>query len=181
MNYPGYQPLFSYFNTSAGINPIVNKLPPNIQSKWPDRAMAYKSRNAAVHPPFSEFCVFVRQMSTRFNDPSFLVDTDVPQSTPTTGGGGKSVSHGRKQYQSQSVSAMKTTINSSSTKLTCPMHKGADHLSDCRTLRKMSLWDRKRILRDANVCFKCCDSSSHVAFAWRIWSVPGMLWYSFLT
>ena len=155
MSYPGYQPLFSYFNT-------VNKLPPNIQSNWMDRAMAYKSRNAAVHPTFSEFCVFVRQMSTRFNDPSFLVEPDVPQSTPTTGGGGKSVSHGRKQYQSQSVSAMKTSINSSSTKLMCPMHKGADHLlSDCRTLRKMSLWDRKRILRDANVCFKCCDSSSH--------------------
>ena len=160
-NYPGYQPLFSYFNTSAGINPIVYKLPPNIQSKWMDKAMAYKSHNAAVHPPFSEFCVFVRQISMRFNDPGLLVEPDVPQSTPTIGGGGKSVSHGPKQYQSQSVSAIKTCINSSSTKLMCPMHKGADHLlSDCRTLRKMSLWDCKRILRDANVCFKCCNSSS---------------------
>ena len=50
MNNPSYLPLFSYFNSSAGVNPIVSKLPGMIQAKWADRVVKYKSRNRISYP-----------------------------------------------------------------------------------------------------------------------------------
>jgi hypothetical protein len=34
---------------------------------------------------------------------------------------------------------------------------------DCRGLRKRSLQDRQKFLRENRICFKCCESKEHIA------------------
>jgi hypothetical protein len=41
---PQYTVLLSYFNSSSGVLPIINKLPYNIQEKWTMRAANYKKQ-----------------------------------------------------------------------------------------------------------------------------------------
>ena len=47
-----YSKLLSYFDTSAGVNPIVCKLPGNLQEKWMSHAMKYKQNYGVSYPPF---------------------------------------------------------------------------------------------------------------------------------
>ena len=50
-----YASLLSYYDTSSGIKPIVNKLPAQLQEKWTSRAISYKKKYGVPFPPFSMF------------------------------------------------------------------------------------------------------------------------------
>ena len=45
--------LFAYFDSSSGINPIVEKLPYGLQEKWITRASRYKSKYEVAFSPFT--------------------------------------------------------------------------------------------------------------------------------
>lgn len=66
---PNYSALLSYFDSSSRINPIVNKVPFNIQEKWTMRASNYKTKKSVPYPPFSYFVEFLQEMSKIRNDP----------------------------------------------------------------------------------------------------------------
>lgn len=68
---PQYTVLLSYFNSSSGVLPIINKLPYNIQEKWTMRAANYKKQHSVSFPPFSLVLNFVKEISKIRNDPSF--------------------------------------------------------------------------------------------------------------
>nr|XP_034305596.1 uncharacterized protein LOC117682359 [Crassostrea gigas] len=68
-----YSQLLSYFDTSSGINPIVNKLPYGLQEKWTTRASTYKKQYKVPFPPLSVFIDFIRDMSEVKNDPAFVL------------------------------------------------------------------------------------------------------------
>ena len=106
-----------------------------------------------------QFCSFVREMSMRYNDPSFLKQPNaVGCPTSAASDASKYSTYSHRQSQTQMVSAKKTLINPSGDKAASPIHKDTNHtLTDCRTFRKLSLWDRKRVLKQAHMCFKCCD------------------------
>ena len=68
---PMYQPLLAYFDSSVGVNPIIDKLPNGLKEKWISRASRYKETNGQCFPPFQFFVSFVKEMSRVKNDPSF--------------------------------------------------------------------------------------------------------------
>jgi hypothetical protein len=68
---PQYTVLLSYFNSSLGVLPIINKLPYNIQKKWTMRAANYKKQHSVPFPPFSLVLNFVKEISKIRNDPSY--------------------------------------------------------------------------------------------------------------
>lgn len=70
-----YTKLFAYYISSVGINPIIKKLPINIQEKWTNEANKYKQKHSVVYPPFSVFAMFVNNIAKIRNDPSFIYDT----------------------------------------------------------------------------------------------------------
>ncbi|XP_060565904.1 uncharacterized protein LOC132724935 [Ruditapes philippinarum] len=74
MDDPMYKDLLSYYNTSLGIIPIVNKLPHNLQEKWTSHAAKYKKDNCVQYPPFSYFTNFIREISKIRNDPGFMYE-----------------------------------------------------------------------------------------------------------
>jgi hypothetical protein len=45
---PQYTVLLSYFNSSSGVLPIINKLPYNIQEKWTMRAANLSSKRSQI-------------------------------------------------------------------------------------------------------------------------------------
>ena len=151
---PMYMPLSSYFNTSVGISPIVAKLPQIFQNQWTMCASKYKRNRGVAYPPFSEFCMFITEISSTYNDPSFNY---VETSQETKSGFRKG----------EFVYVRKTNVNTHSSDgnmSICPVHKTSDHtLKDCRAFRKKSLPDRRQILKENRICFKCCASKSHVA------------------
>lgn len=79
---PNYSALLSYFDSSSGINPIVNKLPFNIQEKWTMRASNYKTKKSVPYPPFSYFVEFLQEMSKIRNDPGFQYEASLSAHTP---------------------------------------------------------------------------------------------------
>ena len=50
---PQYSVLFGYFDSFTGINPIVSKLPWNLQKKWVAEASRFKRHQGNNYPPFS--------------------------------------------------------------------------------------------------------------------------------
>ncbi|XP_033761542.1 uncharacterized protein LOC117343309 [Pecten maximus] len=144
-----YASLLSYFDSSTGVNPVVSKLPGHLQTKWTERATRYKITHKVSYPPLSHFVSFISDMATMLNDPSFKYESqDTKPPKPN-------------------VQIRKTTLqvppSSSQEHKGCPIHKYASHkLSECKLFKQRSLDERKNILRDNRMCFKCCEDS-HIA------------------
>lgn len=45
----------------------------------------------------------------------------------------------------------------------CPLHKMPHPLLECRAFRTKTIKDRKAFLKENNICYKCCSSSTHFA------------------
>lgn len=44
----------------------------------------------------------------------------------------------------------------------CPIHNTNHTQNECRGFRMESLTEQKNILRAHNLCFRCCESDSHI-------------------
>ncbi|XP_061169198.1 uncharacterized protein LOC133178524 [Saccostrea echinata] len=147
-----YAKLFSYYDSSGGINPIVRKLPPSIQEKWTNEANKYKQKNSVIYPPFSVFSAFVNNIAKIRNDPSFIYETT---ESAQQSDGCKHVR--RTSYIKTQVSSRKTDVTTES----CPVH-GTNHtLNACRQFRIRPLQERKDFIRENGFCFKCCGPKKH--------------------
>lgn len=51
--------LFSYFDTSVGVKPIVQKLTFSLQSRWVTKASIYKQLHGVSYPDFQFSVIFV--------------------------------------------------------------------------------------------------------------------------
>ncbi|XP_063404523.1 uncharacterized protein LOC134687988 [Mytilus trossulus] len=159
-----YAQLLSYFDTSLGVNTVITKLPYGIQNKWIDRAMRYKQNHNVLYPPFPFFVSFIREMCKQFNDPGFAFKEDTkPQQTK---------SYPNNNRYNNKVTARKTDVSQEkqfkttgpTDKLTeCPIHHSKHSLNNCRGFRQKSINDRRKILRENNICYKCCESTTHIS------------------
>ena len=137
----------SYFDSFAGRNPIVGKLPTGLQGKWITHAciVNYNQRNGTYFPPFTEFTQFVRQQSRlRNNDPCFKYDTCAS-----------------KREHPNSSAGLKWATRSplTTTKVTCPigLDKARHSLSECKAFRAKPTGERRQILKKNVGCFRCCQ------------------------
>ena len=44
---------------------------------------------------------------------------------------------------------------------TCVLHGAKHGLNDCKAFQKLTLSERKKLLKDYKMCFRCCESSQH--------------------
>ena len=156
-----YRPLLSYFNTSSGINPIVTKLPYQLLEKWTNRAVNYKKNHDVSFPPFPVFAEYIREMSQIKNDPGFHYKTTFKQET-------RERPAFRPPGARDVVSARKTELApdlDAGPDKRCPLHKTGHSLNKCKGFKSKSLEERKRFLKEKNICFRCCISDKHMARA----------------
>ncbi|KAK3084088.1 hypothetical protein FSP39_007909 [Pinctada imbricata] len=159
---PKYTALFAYYDTSGGVNPIISKLPTNLQNKWIERASKYKRDKGVLFPPFSYFVSFIREITSTLNDPSFSLDVQGSwQRSPPV----------PQQNTGRHVISRKTQLQPENQELQPPAHREvpcllhphceSHKLEDCKAFRKMSIDERKLFLTQNRLCFRCC-SPDHV-------------------
>lgn len=156
MRYPSYVTVFAYYNSSSGANPLVAKLPTNLQERWTTGATKYKSANNVPYPPFSVFFFkYIHNTAKVRNDPSFVYEK-VNES--------ESAHHrNRPTTRPLQVSARKTEMEThpsyySSPRMpdSCPVHGTNHSLNMCRSFRAKPITERKEFLKKNELCFYCC-------------------------
>ncbi|XP_067282638.1 uncharacterized protein [Pseudorasbora parva] len=167
----GDLPGLTYLDTARGVNPIVQKLPFGLQEKWMMQGSHYKYTYGVSFPPFSFFVEFVCAEARARNDPSFNFPS-------------LSISPGERNRYSEShthvhkpVLVHKTDVMPSfnlshernlqratnETDKQCPIHRKPHPLKKCRSFREKPLEERKRIVKELSICFRCCSSNKHMA------------------
>ncbi|XP_039885710.1 uncharacterized protein LOC120732292 [Simochromis diagramma] len=166
----GHLPGLSHLDTAHGVNPILEKLPYNLQEKWVAAASRFKRENAVSYPPFSFFVKLVNEEAKIRNDPSFSCVTSANANNP------RIETMTQQKYRSH-VSAKRTEIasnlaaspnvptgkNNLDPDKQCPLHCKPHPLRKCRLFKSKTLEERKAYLKDNNICFKCCSSVQHMA------------------
>ncbi|XP_052069035.1 uncharacterized protein LOC127708232 [Mytilus californianus] len=150
--------LLAYFDSSSGINPIVEKLPYGLQEKWITRATRYKSKYEVAFPPFTEFSAFIREISKTKNDPGFIFGS---KATPNTKGAAPRFTSHPKTKVGAHKTAVEQQSRDASKQGLCILHNTKHSLNECRAFRAKSIEERKGLLKQNNVCYKCCDSTTH--------------------
>ncbi|XP_054867909.1 uncharacterized protein LOC129347292 [Amphiprion ocellaris] len=161
----GYLKGLSYLDTARGIGPIIEKLPYGIQDKWLTVGSRYKEEYKGQFPPFDYFTSFICNEACRRNDPSFLFSRSHERQHEAL-----SRSFGNK------ISVHKTEVSTGANQPTnpqvmhlkgleknCLIHNKAHPLRKCRAFRAKSIEERKTILKQSGICFKCCAATSHLA------------------
>ncbi|XP_063762763.1 uncharacterized protein LOC134880024 [Eleginops maclovinus] len=165
----GFLPGLAYLDTARGIHPILEKLPFNLQEKWMVQGTRYKERHHTIFPPFSVFADFIRAEAKMRNDPSFAAaaPSNTPSNTPP-----KWEKFPTKSAKTP-IAVHKTEVDnpakgdetkgSDNPKKECPIHKKPHPLPKCRAFRAKLLDERKALLKENGICFRCCSSTSHQA------------------
>ena len=145
---PEYSSLLAYFDTSVGVNPTISKLPQGLQTKWRDRAISYKRAHGVMFPPFTFFCDFISDMATTMNDPGFAFEYDSMSAS----------TYRRDERPTKTkLTVQKTSISQQNhDKVRCIIHKSDHSLNDCRAFRHMAISERRNMLKQHGICFKCC-------------------------
>ncbi|XP_056022091.1 uncharacterized protein LOC125651089 [Ostrea edulis] len=156
---PTYAILVSYFDSSSGVIPIINKLPHGLQEKWVSQTARYKKQFDVPFPPFGFLFNFIRELSTMKNDLALQYECSESSSTSkkrqqeSKGTTGSPSVHSRKTELAGEGEENKTNTNSR-----CPIQKADHTLHAYRAFRAKPLQERKDILREHGFCYKCCMS-----------------------
>lgn len=151
-----YEPLLAYYDASVGVNPIVMKLPYNLQEKWTNTAVKYTNEHNAVYPPFHVFVRFVQEQSRIKNNPSFMYNSSLTSTNKITS------PRNTTSNKAERVLTRKTSVSetlSSDIENLCPIHRSNHSLEHCRAFRAKPLDQKRKILKDNNMCFKCLSKT----------------------
>ncbi len=167
----GHLPGLAYLDTARGVKPIIEKLPYGLQEKWIAQGSKYKEDYHVSFPPFSFFTRFIVSQAKIKNDPSFTFSISNSQTSA------KAEMSAAKYSNRSSVSVRKTDVStvhrvfqrkSPEKQLIepdsqCPIHNKPHPLSKCREFRSRHIDDRKRYLKENDICFRCCLTTQHYA------------------
>ncbi|KAL7853440.1 hypothetical protein AOLI_G00202840 [Acnodon oligacanthus] len=132
----------------------------------------FKEDHNVTFPPFSVFVEFVKRQAKARNDPNFATtfNTTLLHANHTSSyRKGKSTDN---YNQKLSVTVHKTDVSSEGSKTKeagedikrqCPIDHKPHPLKRCRGFRTTLLEDRKKLLKDNNICYRCLASTSHQA------------------
>ena len=59
------------------------------------------------------------------------------------------------------VASKKTVSDTDPNIVECPIHHTRHSLNQCRVFRSKSLEERRRFVKGNNICFRCCETTSH--------------------
>ena len=160
---PSHAALLSYYDSPAGLRPIIKNLPASICSKWMSHASKFKREHDCLFPPFEEFLKFIKDMCSMFNDPSLN----------EAGAFGHGAQNGNELYVKKTdnelyVKKGDVTYHSSNMNDVCPYHLSEQNaecnhsLKSCRSFRRLSYQDKLNVFRKNKLCYRCCKND-HVA------------------
>ena len=146
------------YNYSEGMKQLWSKLPQVLQSRWRTYAVNVKTNSGGINPNISVFIGFLERIHAEISDeffnsfsvnygkgPSKVLATDSKDSSLIT------------NISSPTIPTNKSSFpNSSSHNTTCPLHTNSKHfLKDCVKFSKMSYEERKELVKQHKLCFRC--------------------------
>ncbi|XP_056017478.1 uncharacterized protein LOC130053872 [Ostrea edulis] len=150
-----FKNLFASYDSSAGVNLIVAKLPYQLQERWTTEASRYKEENDTAYPPFHVFVTFLEKMARRKNDPSFAFEDSYKSKQVKSEYGTRPISVSVKKVDIPTEQEVKGPL--------CPLHKTSHSLNKCFQFRQKPIQERKEFLSSKGLCFKCCGHKPHLA------------------
>ncbi|XP_071086519.1 uncharacterized protein [Haliotis cracherodii] len=160
-----YKALLSYFDSSAGVIPIVNKLPYGLQERWTSHATRFKRTNKVSFPPFSIFVDFVRDISKEKNDPSFAHETYT--ASPRKDRSKPPFSQPHLVVANRKTEVTQETRGNQDWSKLCPVYKTDHSLNQCKAFKLKTIEDRKALIKRFGICYRCCLTSTLLAKACR--------------
>eukprot|EP00079_Xenopus_tropicalis_P024746 XP_012817710.2 PREDICTED: uncharacterized protein LOC100485864 [Xenopus tropicalis] len=140
-----------------------------MQLKWASVGTKYKAETGEDFPPFFVFSRFVQQQAQMKNDPSFAFYSNRDQSPkperPYRYHGKTSVST-HKTFVPTETSHSQTSSKEGSIESPdrqCPIHQKPHPLKRCKGFRGKPIGERMYFLRQNGICFKCCETTKHIA------------------
>lgn len=116
------------------------------------RASNYKTKKSVPYPPFSYFVEFLQEMSKIRNDPGFQYEASLSAPTPNQ----------YRKTKNTTVLSCKTEVEPNRNldyrgQKWFPIHNANHSLKDCKTFRHKPWSERKTILKNSGLCFRCLD------------------------
>ncbi len=160
----GYLMGLSYLDTSRGVNPIIQKLPFSLQEKWLTVGSKYKEDYRVSFPPFNFLVDFVSRQAKIRNYPSFSFATVQEEfHKPIKPVFPRAVATHKTQVSAENPSAASELKNKVNPANQCFLYNKPHPLSRCRGFRMKPMEERKSLLKQQGICFKCCSSLLHMA------------------
>ena len=162
-------------NEPAFLKPLIIKLPENVQGRWQRHAYHYKSQHGVDYLPFNEFALFNQELPKERNDPYLAMErperrtnaakssTTPPPKAPVKPARSSPFRSGLKAFKTEVSEPTYRQLAPRDPAKWCVIHKLSHALGKCRAFRAMSLTERKNLLGEHGICFRCAASSSHQA------------------
>ena len=172
----------------AFLKPLLVKLSADLQSRWQRHAYRYKSQHSVDFPPFQEFASFIQEIARERNDPYLSIETPAeesqqprpplkpPKVKPSKGLSLRPPSVPPAEPANgltfrQGLTALRTELLDTAPKHSAPRDpakqcvilKLCHPLGKCLILRSKSLAERKALLTQHGICFRCLASTNHLA------------------
>ncbi|VDI37805.1 Hypothetical predicted protein [Mytilus galloprovincialis] len=106
--------------------------------------------------------------ASKYNDPGFKFESDQNNNSPQARDKESGRSSQRPRLSARNINVSKTEIATSTEgikpiKLKCAIHKTNHSLNDCRSFLSKSIEDRRKIIKENGICFKCINSKDHLS------------------
>jgi hypothetical protein len=161
-------------NTSHGLKPLRNKLPPFAQNRWRTYGAAYERKHG--HPPrFQKFCRFLENLADEMSNENYSTGTAESQDNrrrqPAQAQGYSTSIDSTQPYGNRNADSPTdySTLRSNSelkrpaAEPVCPLHQMAPHnIIDCNLFVALTPQQRIDTVKDKRLCFGCCQSGHGV-------------------
>ena len=143
------------------MKPVLVKLPGDVQNRWQKHAFSYKEKYGVDYPPFTEFSRFIQDLSRERNDPNLIIERPENDHPPPSG-------HIKSRRSYKTHIAEREEQKDATNLNLCVIHQRPHSLNKCRAFRAKPIEERKSIVRQNNLCFRCLASNTHMAKDYKI-------------
>ncbi len=141
------------------MKPVLAKSPGDIQNRWQRHAFSYKKNNGVDYPPFTKFSRFIQELSCERNDPNLVIERSENDHPPPSG-------HGRSRRTFKTDIREKEEQEKATNLNLCIIHRQLHPLNVCCAFRAKPIEERKSLVLQNQLYFRCLASRSHMAKDW---------------
>ena len=141
-------PELQAFHLASGLKSIRSKLPEFLQNKWRRCGQRHEDEYGH-HPPFTTFIDFLDRQARQFSNRNY--ETLASDRTLCN----VKAFQTALEVKPKAVLEDQSPVSSISSKF-CHFHRASTHaLADCKAFRKLKFADRKALLSDNKLCYRC--------------------------
>ncbi len=141
------------------LKPVIAKLPGDVQGRWQRHAFRFMNDKQVPYPPFNEFAHFIGEVSREKNEPNLCLSP--PEDNLNLE---NSRAKPRRAYKTGLAGAQPPFDRKSlDPGQWCVVHRKSHPINQCCVFRAKPIEERRALLKQHNICYRCVASNSHMA------------------